>query len=313
VRERSVVNWPLLAASEAVARYRRGLAIAPRYAALWSNIGNVLKDLKHIEAAIVAHRRGLELEPDSVTSLHNLGIALTAAGRDGEALAAYDAALALDPSHQGVRWDRALSRLRLGQYPGGWQDYEVRFGREEMPKRDLPGARWTGEAYEGKNLLVLNEQGIGDGLWVARYLKPAKALGGKLIVECLPPSRALIASMGLADEIVVQGEPLPDAEYHIGQCSLPACSRPTTPPFPRNPISLPTTPSAHVCGRCSRRRDNTSRSASSGAAASPTSRAPTAMPRSVSSLLLSPFPAFSCSVCKRARRRKTSRKSRASR
>jgi tetratricopeptide (TPR) repeat protein len=220
---------------EAVACYRRGIASAPDFAALWSNLGNALKDLKRCEAAIVCHRRALELEPDVVTSLHNLGVALTAAGRDGEALKAYDAALAIEPANENVLWDRALSRLRLGDYAGGWQDYEARFGRDELPKRDLPGARWNGEPYAGKTLLVAAEQGLGDGIWVARYLRQAKALGGEMIVECREPSRALLASMGLADRIILQGEPLPAVDFHIPQCSLPGMFTPGEAAIPAEP------------------------------------------------------------------------------
>lgn len=220
---------------EAVVRYRRGLALAPDHAALWSNLGNALKDLKQCETAIVCHRRALQLEPASITALHNLGIALTAAGRDGDAVAAYDSALQGDPSNRAVLWDRALGRLRLGDYAGGWHDYEARADREEWVRRELPGVRWTGQPYGGKRLLVASEQGIGDGIWVARYLQKAKALGGEMIIECRPALRALLASMGVSDRIVVQGEPLPDVDFHIPQCSLPALFTPDEAAIPTAP------------------------------------------------------------------------------
>lgn len=205
--------------TEAVAFLRQGLAFAPQNAALWTNLGNVLKDIKQCETAVVCHRRALAIEPERVSTLHNLGIAQSAAGREADALATYDRALRLDPGNMKVRWDRALSLLRSGDFAGGWRDYELRY--QALPSRALPGARWTGERYEGKRLLVVSEQGLGDTIWVARYLEKVKALGGELIVECRREVIGLIAAMGIADGVVQKGEALPGADFNILQCSLP--------------------------------------------------------------------------------------------
>ncbi|HUO99237.1 MAG TPA: tetratricopeptide repeat-containing glycosyltransferase family protein [Rhizomicrobium sp.] len=221
--------------ARAAACLREGLALAPRDPSLWSNLGNVLKDLKHCETAAVCHRRSLELQPDSVSTLHNLGIALSEGGRDSEALEVYERALAIEPGNADVRWDRALSRLRTGNYAGGWTDYEARIERGDPPKRDMPGKRWNGERYDGKRLLIVSEQGLGDTIWVARYFPMAKKFGGELIVECRPEVAALIESMGMADRIVFKRDPLPDADYHILQCSLPSVFAHQGAPVPTAP------------------------------------------------------------------------------
>jgi tetratricopeptide (TPR) repeat protein len=207
--------------SEAIACLRQGLAIAPENAGLWSCLGNVLKDVKQCESAVACHRRALALAPDKVVFLHNLGIALSEAGLTQEALAVFDRAAELDPGNASLLWDRAHRRLRAGDYAGGWEDYETRVAAGKLPKRVLPGQPWRGERYDGKRLVVVSEQGLGDAMWVARYFSHVKALGGELVVESRQETFALLEAMGVADKIVPKRDPLPDADLHVLQMSLP--------------------------------------------------------------------------------------------
>ncbi|MDE1144998.1 MAG: hypothetical protein PW843_00035 [Azospirillaceae bacterium] len=101
-------------------------------------------------------------------------------------------------------------------------DYEVRLISGQVPVREgLKSTKWDGRPYGGKKLLLLAEQGFGDTLWVARYLSRVKALGGELIVECQKEIIPLLAEMGIADQLVPWGAPLPEADYHAHLCSLP--------------------------------------------------------------------------------------------
>src|SRR5262249_25646215 len=145
---------------------------------------------------------------------HNLGVSLCQAGRHGDAIAAFTRALDIDPDYHPARWDRALSHLYLGNYREGWADYEVRLGSGQGPKRVRPGRKWDGTAYAGKCLLLLAEQGFGDMLWVARYLRHVRALGGELVVECRRELVPLIESMHAADGVIARGDKLPDADLH---------------------------------------------------------------------------------------------------
>jgi Tfp pilus assembly protein PilF len=225
--------------SEAIWCFRQGLAVAEDRSALWSNLGNALKDLKHAESAVACHRRALALNPDNAGSHHNLGLALTVANRHVEAVAAFDRAIALEPQKAIVRWDRARGYLHLGDLARGWAEYEVRLVTGQLPKRDVPGQPWRGERYGGKRLLIVSEQGFGDAIWIARYLKRVKDLGGELIFECRPEMIPLIASMKVVDRIVPKADPLPDADLHLFQCSLPGLYSPSLASIPAAPYIAP--------------------------------------------------------------------------
>jgi len=225
--------------SEAIWALRQGLSIDPQRSALWSNLGNTLKDLKHTETSIACHQRALELNPNDSGTHHNLGLAYTVSNRHVDALASFDRALALNPKSHMIRWDRGRGHLHLGDYKRGWIDYEARLVTGQLPKRNEPGQPWRGERYNGKRLLIVSEQGFGDAIWIARYLRRVKDLGGELIMECRPELIPLIASMKVVDRLVPKGDPLPDADLHIYQCSLPSLYTTSRAAIPAEPYLEP--------------------------------------------------------------------------
>ncbi|MEW6438248.1 MAG: tetratricopeptide repeat-containing glycosyltransferase family protein [Pseudomonadota bacterium] len=202
--------------------YRDAVAFNPRGAAIWTNLGNTLTQLKHLKGAVACHQRALALSDGKEPLFHqNLGTALAESGQHGEAIAAFSRAIALDSKRLMTRWDRGRSYLYLGNYRQAWADYEMRRFTGQLPVKKLPGEAWAGQPYAGKRLVLVVEQGFGDTLWVARYLPRVKALGGELIMECQGELIPLIEGIGVIDRFVPRDEPLPEADYYCYLCSLP--------------------------------------------------------------------------------------------
>ncbi|MEW6346968.1 MAG: tetratricopeptide repeat-containing glycosyltransferase family protein [Pseudomonadota bacterium] len=221
---------------DAVWCYRDALAINPKAAGVWTNLGNALTCLKHLKGAISCHQRAIALAQGETSLLHhNLGTALAEAGQHGEAVAAFTKAIEQRKQYDLARWDRGRSYLYLGNYRQAWPDYEVRIVTGQLPKKALPGRQWNGEPYSGKRLVLIVEQGFGDTLWVARYLPRVKALGGELVIECQQELIPLIAAMGVADRLIPRNVPLPSADFYCYLCSLPGL-------FTADFASIPTAP-----------------------------------------------------------------------
>ena len=220
--------------------YRDAIACNPAAAAIWTNLGNTLTKLRHLKSATACHQRALALSDGREPLFHqNLGTALAEAGRHGEAVVAFSRAIELDPKRQMVRWDRGRSYLYLGNYRQAWPDYEVRRFTGQLPPKKLPGEAWAGQPYGGKRLVLVVEQGFGDTLWVARYLARVKALGGQLVMECQKELMPLIATLGIADQLIPRDHPLPDADYHCYLCSLPGLFTPDFASIPAAPVFAP--------------------------------------------------------------------------
>lgn len=176
----------ILAASgrhvDAVTCYREGAAFDPDYPTLWSNLGNALTELKHLQSAINCHRRAISLKRGEDASFYyNLGVSLAEASQHGDAVLAFDRALDLEPTKHQARQNRALSYLHLGNYRRGFADFEARKATGELPPKKLPGKAWDGSAYANKRLVLVAEQGFGDMIWASRYRPVSKRWAGNLL------------------------------------------------------------------------------------------------------------------------------------
>lgn len=88
---------------EAVAAYRRALAVHAAFPEALNNLGIALKALGRLEEAIAAYRDAIGMRPDIAEIWNNLGDALHLAGERDAAIAHYRRALGLRPEY-GTAW-----------------------------------------------------------------------------------------------------------------------------------------------------------------------------------------------------------------
>ena len=242
---------------EALASCEKAVALAPEMAGLQYNLGDPLKALGRLEEALAAYDRAIALEPDMVNAHVNRGLVLTHMGRSEEGLAAFDRAIALDPKLVGARMgrsgalvgsgrvdealahDRELARNPLfkaeadfhsaflhlvrGEWEQGWPFYEARRTIERRTEsRSYPQSEWLGGGtIAGKTLYVYGEQGVGDHIMFARFLKLARYAGAKVIFAPKDNLRRLFSGQDLADEILPWKTVPETFDFHMPLASLP--------------------------------------------------------------------------------------------
>jgi predicted O-linked N-acetylglucosamine transferase (SPINDLY family) len=101
--------------AEAVAHYRKALALMPAFAEAHNNLGITLEDQGHLAEAVVHYQKALALKPDFAEAHGNLGNALKDQGRLEEAVAQYRRSLALRPDCAEVHMILGHSLMFLGQ------------------------------------------------------------------------------------------------------------------------------------------------------------------------------------------------------
>ena len=119
---------------------------------------------------------------------------------------------------------RSHLSLLFGDMPLGWQQFESRLqvpGRI-LSQRQFHQPRWRGEAFPGKTLLILWEQGFGDTLMFVRFASKVKALGGRVLLEVQPHLADLVATCPGVDEVIPHGSALPPFDLHVPLLSLPS-------------------------------------------------------------------------------------------
>jgi len=223
----------------AVACYRRALELNPDNPGVLGNLGNVLKDLGRLEESLAAHRKAAAARPNDHSARYNYGIALKQAADLEGALAEFDAAHRLKPDASGPPWDRALALLQLGRFEEGWRAYESRWKLPDHPPRPYPFPQWQGEPFEGRTLLVHPEQGFGDAIIACRFLPQVKARGGTVVLECKPELRRLLSELEGVDRIVPPGKPPEGVDLHCPVMSLAGL-------FDTTMDTLPPTPNLHI-------------------------------------------------------------------
>jgi tetratricopeptide (TPR) repeat protein len=224
LNNRGAVLFRLKRYAESVACYDKALALRPDYAEARSNRGAALTEIGRCEEALDDFAHALRLKPDSVDAFYNRGNALLALARVEDALRSYADALALAPRDPDANFNDALARLCVGDFREGWRKYKYRWDRRrnavERPVFDRP--MWHGERnLQGKTILLVGEQGMGDAIQFVRYAPLVAALGAKVLLRVHPSLTCLMTSVPGVSHVIADGALLPDFDLYCPLMSLP--------------------------------------------------------------------------------------------
>lgn len=225
---------------EAIGYLRKFADLRPRSAPARKSLGNALRRAGRAPEAVTAFRMAAELNPKDADTYNNLGAALQESGRIPEAEEGLRTCLSIKPDHTDAHWNRGLALLSMGQWREGWMEYEWRQHlREDVgQRRTFPQPVWKGSPLEGRTVLVLCEQGLGDTIQFIRYVPLLVERGAKVVVECQGRLKGLLKGMegrdggtkGQRDKgeeqessirVVARGEALPHFDFHARLLTLP--------------------------------------------------------------------------------------------
>lgn len=114
--------------------------------------------------------------------------------------------------------------LREGRYREGFELFEDRPTRWNLPTHGLPYPEWRGEDLRGKRLLVWNEQGLGDEIQMMRFIADVRRLGiSELRVAAHPRLLRTYARLVKPNDLYPKLGTVSVArcDYWVGSLSLP--------------------------------------------------------------------------------------------
>ena len=180
---------------DAVESYQHALRLNPNYAAALYNLGNAYCELKQFNDAEKCFRQVIELQPTWVNVWNNIGFIC----------------------------------LMHGRFEEGWKLREVRYDARLESRNShvppLPFPKWNGEPLDGKSIVVWDEQGFGDAIQFARYIRLLREKWGaaKITFVCRPELKALFDTLPHLDRVaaVNSGEQLEHHNYWVFLLSVP--------------------------------------------------------------------------------------------
>lgn len=216
--------YDLGAIDDALKHYDAALSFRPTFADAMTNRGNALQRLCRMDDAESALNDALAIEPKNPVFTLNMSAFLAATGRHKDAIEWADTAIALDPKYIDAHLKKASLLIQQGQLIEGFSLYESRWQKphwHSLPAK-FDAEPWNGEDIAGKHLIIWNEQGFGDAIMYARFIKNLAERAEQLTLMCEPVLHTLI-SRGLPDNVNLAGlndEP-PRADFHVSMMSLP--------------------------------------------------------------------------------------------
>ena len=192
---------------ESLAAYRRAIKLQPQFPIAYNNLGNVLRQMRRIGESLAAFDESLRQNPSYLSPHKNRGTTLLWEGMIEQADASFRKARELKPDDPETRKNLGIIALLQGRLEEGWPDYEWRLQTMQMFDTLPPQARWKGESLDGRTILLVAEQGLGDTLQFIRYAGVLKQrYNCKVFAVVQKPLLPLLHTYKEVDRYFVQGE-----------------------------------------------------------------------------------------------------------
>lgn len=265
--------WRNGAKIDAVRMFERAVTLDQNSAEAWVNLSQALTQSGRFQDAVEAGKKTIALHPDNtegyisfVVALYNNGeyqrardiientlqrwphniqaLKLLATiqhrSNDPRALESYDALIGVHADDAVLHWNRALLCLSRGDIANGWDEYEWGLKTKGRPGPKMPSPHWNGEPLEGKVIVAVREQGMGDELMFSSCIPDLVEVARKVIFVCDPRFVELFRRSFAGCEVIgiergaslleITKEYHPD--YYVRVGSLPRYFRRTLDSFP---------------------------------------------------------------------------------
>lgn len=205
------------------------------------NLGVAYEAMGQWDQGERCHRSALAFDPTAILPKIEIGTNCYRNGKPDEGRAWHNRALEPETVDIESRPARSFLKLLRGDYLGGFAEYESRWKMPQvLSKSYVPkGAwRWKGKPLDGKKILVVGEQGIGDTILMARYIPLVEARGGQVVLMVHPALQRLFAHNFPSAQIVPAGAQHPHCRWWVPMMSLPfvfGTTKDTIPPLRLTP------------------------------------------------------------------------------
>jgi tetratricopeptide (TPR) repeat protein len=147
----------------------------------YTNLGHRLYHSGRIDEAYTATKAAIDLDEKQAFAHTNMSMIQSLRAQHDDAIASAVKGFELKPEAM-TELGVAFAHLFAGNYMTGLKYFESRFPYQMPALLNMPYPRWDGGKLDGKTLVVMCDQGLGDTLCYARFLWQARHRVGHVIV-----------------------------------------------------------------------------------------------------------------------------------
>jgi len=205
--------------SEAIEVYKEVLQNQPDFLEVHGGLGYLYERQGNFILAEEHIQQSLRINPNFAEGWNNLGSIQLAQHQLANAQESFRKAHELKPDLILAQYNVATTSLMSRDYHTGWQGFEHRAELIPEPPARLASQDWNGEPIPGQQMLVIADQGFGDTLQFARFLKQAQAVSqAEMTLHCQPQLLPLL-KLYLEGTAIVCAEIPAEAKFDV-QCLL---------------------------------------------------------------------------------------------
>lgn len=211
------------AVNEAITVLDDLISIDNKFAQAWYNRGNAHIKIGNFKLGLIDFNKAIEIDPTNALYHYAKANAEQEHLDFQSAILSYEKSIQIDPNFTNAKVNLALSKLALGKYKEGFIDLESRWANlgEYLNRNNFRATRWTGQKLLGKQLLVINEQGLGDFIQFVRFIPNLNDLGCAVTLQIEQQFARIIRSLPGDFDLVFKGEDHLKADYFTSVVSLP--------------------------------------------------------------------------------------------
>lgn len=214
--------------------FLQALELQPHNVKILLDCANSLNMNNKVEKALKLYNKIIELRPKNTSALYNIAYSLKKLGKVKEALELYKKVLELNPHHHEAHFGKGITHLIMGDFEQGWPEYEWRWKRNGCNQRIPSASVWNGSDVNGKTIIILAEQGLGDTFQFIRYAQVIKQMGATVIAMVQTPLVQLLSLCPYIDKVVPLNSSFDSCDYYISLLSIPAVMHTTLDTIPHN-------------------------------------------------------------------------------
>jgi tetratricopeptide (TPR) repeat protein len=173
--------------SEAIASFDRALLGLSDDAKIYMARGSAYESRYQFDLALQDYSKALELNPKYPEAHSSRGCSLFQLGYFEDALQSHNRAIELNPYLAEAHTNKAILLLMMGNLELGWDEYRWRLKNENPDFFPYQTTRpYLDVAEFNSRILVLSEQGIGDHIFFAKFLRELRLKAREVVarIDC---------------------------------------------------------------------------------------------------------------------------------